>query len=247
MEKVLSKKKGIVCQKLKFIYVDVPKCACTSLKEWIYHIEFDREFKSYIKDDRRIHIHNCEELNRILFHKLPEDKQDYKIIAVIRDPIKRLISAYSNRVLYHKELSEHVIYSDKIEAASLKFDPDINYFIKNLEAYQDCANKWTILHHTRPLIDFLGEDISLYTNIYPIEEISHIKEGMSLDANSYWITDRIPEIPKSQTGGPKLKLNILKPEQFDKLVDYYAKDYELLRNYYPLEKIKDQYISSLNS
>ena len=237
--------RGIICQKLRFIYIDVPKCACTSLKEWIYKIEFNKEFKTYQKNNQWIHIHNCGEFNQISLQKLPEDKQDYKIITVIRDPIKRLLSAYGNRVLYHYELGEHLPYSDDIKAAGLKFNPEINYFIKNLEAYGNLAKP--ISHHTKPITSVIGENLSLYTNIYPIEKIRYIKEDVLLDSNSSWTTDSIPEIPKSQTGGPKFKLNILKPKQFEKLADYYAKDYELLGNYYSFEKIKAEYISILNS
>ncbi|MDJ0594700.1 MAG: sulfotransferase family 2 domain-containing protein [Pleurocapsa sp. MO_226.B13] len=237
------KKKAIVCEKLKFLYVNVPKCACTSLKLWIYKIEFGEEFARYKKDNKWIHIHKCGRLNQIILDKLPEDKKDYKILTVIRDPIKRLISAYSNRVIHHNELGENTTYSDDIKAAGLKFDPDINYFIKNLQEYGKKSK--SILHHTKPIAKTIGKNLKLYTNIYPIEKIARIKEDILLDSNL--TIDSLPEIPKSQTGGPKLKLNILKPESFEKLVDYYAEDYELLRDYYPLEQIKEKYRASLNS
>ena len=242
----MFKKKAIACPTLKFIYVDAPKCASTSLKRWIYKIEFGKTFERYKQDNRWIHVHNCSEFRRFSFPQLPEAQQDYQIVTVIRDPIKRLLSAYSNRIVNFKELGEQTTYSDRIKAENLKFNPNVNYFIRNLEAYQNCTNKAIILHHTRPIIDFIGEDLSLYTNIYPMENLKQIKSDLLASSNCA-TPEQIPEIPKTQTGGPKLKLNRLKQKNFDKLIEYYAQDYKLLKDYYSVEKITQEYQESVNS
>ncbi|MEM9276140.1 MAG: sulfotransferase family 2 domain-containing protein [Cyanobacteria bacterium P01_F01_bin.143] len=242
----MFKKKAIACPTLKFIYIDAPKCASTSLKRWIYKIEFGKTFERYKQDNRWIHVHNCGKFRRVPFPQLPEDQQDYQIVTVIRDPIKRLLSAYSNRIVNFKELGEQTTYSDRIKAENLKFNPNINYFISNLEAYQNCTNKAIILHHTRPVIDFIGEDLSLYTNIYPMEKLKQIKSDL-LAGSNYASPEQIPEIPKTQTGGPKLKLKRLKQKNFDKLLEYYAQDYQLLKDYYSIEKITQEYRESVNS
>lgn len=234
-------KRAIICQNLNFFYVSIPKCGCTSLKYWIYNIEFNREFKKYTKDDKRINIHNCQEFKTIPSSKILEEKQDYKVITIVRDPIERFLSAYSNRVIHHKQLSEQSIYKDQIAAAGLKFNPDINYFVENLESYQKCAKP--IWHHTKPVINIIGSNLDLYTNIYRIREMNRIREDFLHDSNSYsYLSNHtLPEIPRLQMGGPKLKLDVLQPSIFDKLLDYYAKDYELLQHYYPIEKIKQKY------
>ncbi|MDJ0632809.1 MAG: sulfotransferase family 2 domain-containing protein [Xenococcaceae cyanobacterium MO_188.B29] len=239
INKDLTNKRAIVCQSLNLLYVGVPKCACTSLKKWIYHLEFNQEFKKYKSENKVIHIHNCRSLKQIDLYESAKNKHNYMIITVIRDPIKRFISAYSNRVLYHQELSENFVYKDYIEAAGLKFNPDINYLVENLEKYQKCVK--SIMHHTRKITDFIGEDLSLYTNIYTIAMISRIKEDILRSSNLPNLQRSLPEIPKLQTGGPKLDLSVLKPENFSKLIDYYAKDYEILRDYFSVETIKEQY------
>ena len=236
---------AIICNNLKFLYTSIPKCACTSLKHWIYEIEFNRKFEKYEKDNKIIHIHNYQGFNKISLQKLPEDKKDYKRLIVIRDPIKKFISAYSNRVIHHKQLSKKVAYKDKIETANLKFNPDINYFVENIEAYQNFAKP--IFHHTRPVVNFIGTKLSLYTNIYRLQEINRITEEFLYKSNSYSYlkTHTIPEIPRLQTGGPKLTLDVLNPKSFDKLLNYYAADYKVLYNYYSVGKITEEYYQAL--
>ena len=239
-----SRIKVIHCQKLHFLYVSVPKCACTSLKHWIYHIEFEREFKDYRLDDKYIHIHNCGELNEFQLSRLPEQTKDLKIITIVRDPILRFISAYSNRVIHYKELGAEMPYQGNIASLGLKFDPDINYFVRHLETYQDCTDKWLIYHHTRPISDFIGQDCNLYDRIYRMEEIKQIRS----DILQYRLNDgvdqsKIPTISKLQTYGPKLELNVLNSESFEKLLEYYATDYQLLKDYYSLDNIKEKYMA----
>ncbi|ELS01635.1 Sulfotransferase family [Xenococcus sp. PCC 7305] len=240
------RKQAIICPKLKFAYIDAPKCASTSLKRWIYKIEFGQTFQRFRQNNQWKHIHNCGKFAQVPFPQFPEDKKDYKTVTIIRDPIRRFLSAYSNRIVNFKELGEQTAYSDRIRENNLKFDPDINYLVENLEAYQECTNKAIILHHTRPLVDFIGEDLSLYTNIYPIEDIKKIREDLLSDVKQELASDSVPEIPKTQTGGPKLELNILKQENLDRLISYYAQDYATLKDYYSIGKITKEYQRTLD-
>ena len=107
------------------------------------------------------------------------------------------------------------------------------------------SDRWTILHHTRPITDFIGKDLDVYNRIYRINEINLIRNDiLSYPANSHIDPQTIPEIPKLQTGGPKLELNILTPKSFQKLIEYYAQDYEILKDYYSRDRIQAQYRAS---
>lgn len=232
--------KVIRCHKLNFLYVPTPKCACTSLKHWIYRIEFGQEFENYQVDNKWIHIHNCGKLDQFLLSQLSNQERHSKLIALVRDPIMRLISAYSNRVFHYKELSENMPYSNKISSLGLQFNPDINYFVRHLESYQECTN--IIYHHTRPCADFIGKEISLYDRIYRMDELKHLRTKiLQYNANADINQENIPAIPKLQTGGPKLELNVLHPASFEKLLAYYAQDYQVLKDYYSISGIKELY------
>ena len=242
-----SQVKVIHCHKLHFLYVSIPKCACTSFKHWIYNIEFGQEFKDYQVNNKWIHIHNCGELDEFQLAQLSEPNQYLKIITIVRDPILRFISAYANRVIHYKELGEEMPYRNNISSLDLKFNPDINYFVQNLETYQDCTDKWLIHHHTRPMTDFIGQDLSLYNHVYRMNEIKKIKSDiLQYSFNSSISKSNVPDIPKLQTYGPKLELNVLNPKSFEKLLDYYKQDYKVLTNYYSIEDIKNKYIKSCN-
>lgn len=242
---VKLKQNLIPCQELNFLYIYATKCACTSLKQWIYQIKFQQEFQSHDRHGEWIHIHNCPELHQIDKQQLAKQEPFLNKITVIREPISRFISAYANRVIYYQELSDRVVYKDRLLEAGLKLNPDINYFVDNLAQYQELSDRWTILHHTRPLTDFIGKDLDIYTKIYQINEINLIRNDiLAYPANSHLDPQTIPEIPKLQTGGPKLELNILTPKSFQKLVEYYATDYEILKDYYSRDRIQKQYRAS---
>ena len=86
-------------------YFPIPKVACTSIKTAMFLIEHGREYKPKIDINKKAvqHIHNYyeERLANI-------DSCDFKFI-VIRDPIKRFLSAYNNRVAHHKKLTQEAI------------------------------------------------------------------------------------------------------------------------------------------
>lgn len=245
--RVKFRKNLISCELLNFWYFYATKCACTSLKQWIYQIKFNRYFESYKRHGQWIHIHNCPELRELDPKKLAEQSHFSKI-AIVRDPIARFISAYANRVIYYQELSDRVPYKDRLIAAGLRLNPEINYLVENLIQYQERADRWTILHHTRPITDFIGKDLGMYTKIYRINEINSIRSDiLSNPTNSQIDRQTIPEIPKLQTGGPKLELNVLTQKSFEQLITYYAQDYEILKDYYSLDRIKEQYMLSCKS
>ncbi len=87
--------------------------------------------------------------------------------------------------------------------------------------------------------------MDVYNRIYRINEINLIRNDiLSYPANAHIDPQTIPEIPKLQTGRPKLELNILTPKSFQKLIEYYAQDYEILKDYYSRDRIQAQYRAS---
>jgi hypothetical protein len=80
----------IINSTLKYIFMDVPKTGTTSIQKWL--IENDKNAKKRIYTDRNI---DCTHIRyKTLEEVLGEDLFKYKVIAVVRHPYERVVSAY---------------------------------------------------------------------------------------------------------------------------------------------------------
>src|SRR5688572_19872202 len=89
-------------------YYGTPKVACTSLKMAMYQFEFGKPWISYQDAAGKWwHIHNSWELDEPSRFVEIAGRNEFFKFAVIRSPLDRFLSAYSNRVLHHRELSKN--------------------------------------------------------------------------------------------------------------------------------------------
>jgi hypothetical protein len=227
----------IIIEKLNLGYQQSPKIATTSLFQWLHESMYGYSYKDQVRANGSImYIHDyllrsgkCSDVQIVSNNK--ESLAGYQTFfrfAITRDPIKRFISMYSNR----------------LKSDGLEFDPDINTLVTALEKY--LAIQESIFHHTRPQLDFLGSDLSIYSRIADISEVNKVID----EIKAYWIRNGLQELAKSatalgrtQTGGPKLGLEVLTDESFDKLLDYYRGDYENIPTI-NLQAIKDEYLKA---
>lgn len=228
---------------LEIYYDYAPKIASTSIKSWLYKLAFQEDFYKYKQGKKVFHIHNYLSDPSVAsskkFIKLKKNgmnelilkhTKQYFYFCIVRDPIKKLLSAYSNRVTYHKELSTKRLEEQEYQERNLKPHPELNYFVENLEAYQEFNP--SILRHTRPMIDILNQQMS-YTHVYDISQLDYllkdVKKFLSLNYSSQEFDSSLfTELPRKQTGGTKVSLDYLSPRNFKKLCEYYASDYEYI-------------------
>ena len=156
--------------------------------------------------------------------KMPPDEvlQDMYRVTMVREPVKRFLSAYSNRVLYHKELSVEKV-GKNLAALGLEPDPDVHLFIARLGAYKQTSQ--SIRGHTRPMAAFLGEDPGLYDRIYCISEIETFRQDIAQRVNMDI------EMPHKQAEGPKIDASALSTAEIEKIRSLYSKDYELFGDF----------------
>jgi len=168
----------------------------------------------------------------------------YYRFALTRDPVKRFLSMYSNRVLHHKELSQRSKAATNIIEAGLDYQPSINYLIKNLDAYLNASS--SIRHHSLPMMNWLGPELGVFSRLVDISESNVIINEICLFWQSNGIMDvnrSLPVLGRKQTGGPKLNLNVLKPDSFEILLEYYRCDYEEVPTV-NIQNIKAEYMAS---
>ena len=92
--------KMIIIPKLKLGYQNIPKVATTSLFSWLYHFHANSE-----AEEEKARKYFLSGKNSITLKNTLEDIHEYKDyfkFAITRDPIKRFLSMYSNRVVYHR-------------------------------------------------------------------------------------------------------------------------------------------------
>ena len=123
---------------------------------------------------------------------------DLRLIAFIRDPVARVISAYTDKarrlVLEAKGLSE------TLADAGLSIEPSPSEFAENIRQY--CELCPVIDSHVRAYRSFLGNDLSIYDRIYRIDEIDQFAEEMSSLAKQQL------NVPQSNVATTRLHLAI---------------------------------------
>lgn len=241
----------IIIPELRLGYQHIPKVATTSMFRWLYTLcqencSLSEESKINPGNVRQFFIKKDSEVATLVDNTAENISQyeDFYRFAITRDPVKRFISMYSNRVVHHRELSSQAKCAERLEQSDLQFDPEINHLISNLDEYFNCAA--IIKHHSVSLMNRLGPDLTVFSRI---ADISQIDDVLS-EIGSFWQSNGLEISPQKverlQTGGPKLALNALSNDSFERLLEYYAEDYENVPTV-SIENIKEEYKKSCDS
>lgn len=206
----------VILNQRKILFVTVPKVACTSIKKTLFKIENGFQFRNFMANGTLRHIHDMSIYPAIAFKDIDQSKvAGFTKYTMVRDPVLRFLSAYSNRVGFYKELSEK-----NIAGSGLKPDPDIHEFIASLQEYRSASR--SIWLHTAPLVVFLGEDPTYYDRIFDISEIADLAATLGVE-----------KISHEQTGGEKIDPAILSSDELSKVINFYAADYRFYGQFMP--------------
>lgn len=207
----------------RLAYRYLPKTASTSIKAAIYKIETGEDF---FHKEAGMHIHDW-------FKGRPKADVSSceRRFILVRDPVRRFLSAYKNRVRFHGELSEPLIRQrfPHLYRDTPHFTPGIGQFIEHLDHYLKFPS---IFHHCRPVSDFLdGRGLTPFTDVYRFDELGRLEEDLSK-----W-TEQDVHFEHRQKGGTAYNVSDLTRAQMERLIDYYRRDYDLLSEHYPAEAI----------
>lgn len=205
----------------RLFYAPIPKAACTSIKTMFFEAEHGRSFEDHPSGKKewwQIHNHYVTGLR----DTFPEAEiRNFRRITVVRDPIKRFLSAYSNRVLHHKRANDDAVRSIR-RLRKVTPDPDLSEFIDRLKTYQRIED---IHWHTRPMVDFLGADPSYFDAVYDVSQLGAFVQDVSNTLG------RPVKLGRLQTGGPKIDADVLTAKQRETLETYYKADYRAFGAY----------------
>jgi hypothetical protein len=170
------------------------------------------------------HIHDFFHVDNQKKHSLHEvteftPTENNKSFVVIREPVRRFISAFRNRVKNHNEHGNAEI--------------TINDFISDLE--NNINDNGSLQHHMKSQSSWIGHNLSLFDMIYDKEDAWHLNQKLKEITNTQYEFERL------QIGGPWIELNELSKKSLYKLFEYYEEDYVLLKDFYDIKDTETEY------
>ena len=202
-------------------YIAVPKVACTSVKRAFFEVENGRPFEAFKANGRDFHIHRLYKTRE--FDTLPHAQiAEYHRITILRDPVERFLSAYTNRVHRHGALSWWRA-SAGLQREGLAPDPDFGGFLWGIEKYRRISPD--IHHHTQPLVDFLGHDPAYFHRIYKWSELNEFIADVAEKTGKPFV------LGHHQTSEKKLRVSDISSEQVEQIRELFAQDYETFGNW----------------
>ena len=197
----------------------------------MFYLENKHDYKTIKNNGKNLDIHRL--YPSMYFDKFKKklensnyDIKDFTKICLIRDPIKRFISAYTNRVNHHKELSKNIIE---------EYDLDPNManpnFIKFVKHYYIYRNVRSIKHHTDLMSKFIGENPSYFDKVFNLNNINEVSDFLK---DKYDIEYKIPKLQTGGGGSDSIDIEDLKknrPKIYQRIEEITSKDYKIFSKY----------------
>lgn len=208
---------GIHLKKYGFSLLTPPKCGSTSLKHLAFEIENGRPFQKMVHNGKTLFVHRLYPTGT--FEVEQARMVNGQLFAMVRNPVDRIVSCHSNRVMALGEL-DAIDLSEADRDAGLMPRPDLANFVRNLEAYGRKSRQ--IWHHSRGLSHFLGTDAARYTEIFDLAHLDRLvaRLGALVGAD-------MPALKHLQTGGHRYKPTVLPDDVRDMIETKFAEDFDI--------------------
>lgn len=196
----------------KLVYYPVAKNANSSSKLFfLKHLKIDKNYYFLAdsvpeykinKDPKYKDLDKNYNLVNFLPSYTPFQKMDVdEKCCIVRDPLKRFISAYKNRILFHKDVGFQNL--------------NINEIIEKME------NNSFDNRHFLPQTYWLGNDLKYFTIVSNISNMKIFINGV----NNFFQNE--VEFPRIQKGGTYENIELTN-NQITKLKKIYSSDYDLI-------------------
>ncbi|WP_299822058.1 sulfotransferase family 2 domain-containing protein [uncultured Jannaschia sp.] len=206
----------------KLTYVSVPKCACSTLKHFMFEVQNGFAFRNFRVGAKRYTVHALS--RSIPFAKLAHDKiGDHFKFALVRAPVSRVKSCYESKVL-GGEMRKQKGAARRLQQAGLPLEPSFREFVEQLDGYRKLSP--VVRNHSMPLSRFLGRDPAWFDRIYRLSEIEElaatVRERSGSDAK---LRHRNPSKRKIDPAE-------LTPELVAEIDDAFREDHELFSRWF---------------
>ncbi|WP_299837734.1 sulfotransferase family 2 domain-containing protein [uncultured Jannaschia sp.] len=201
----------------KITYVSVPKCACTTLKHFMFTVQNGFQFRNFTvgAKDYTVHV-----LSRsVPFEDLAHDRiADHHKFVLVRAPVSRVKSCYESKVL-GGAMRRQKDAKRRLKKKGLPPNPSFAEFVERLSEYQDASP--VIRNHSMPLSHFLGVDPGWFDRIYRMSEI----DQLAADIRDRTGSDA--ELVHRNRTTKKIDPSELTPNLVAKIDDMFREDHEL--------------------
>jgi hypothetical protein len=226
---------AVVNHRARVFYVVVPKVACTSVKTLFWQLDggkvgaggwMSRLLGRGRSAIPRTSVHQLEGYRTTEFSRIGPVPDGYARIALVRDPLARLHSAWTNKVC--RRAFEQRGEGGAIVDNALELDPSFGFFVDNFDLYRMISRP--ARNHTEPFAWHLGEDLRWYDHVFRLEEISSFLD---------FISDRVGrkvELPSRNVSDGEARPLGLEPRHADRLRALLASDYALLAQHYRFDR-----------
>ena len=145
-------------------YLSIPKNACSSVKMSIFEEKFGFRFPEVPHPRRHgalIHIHHFYKTRRLNILDLKKlEKQDGRLLVILRDPLERFVSGYVEKVLLNVKN-----YNEFYNLTKLKN-------VEGQIANNDFENR-IIRDHLRPQSFWLGDNLDMPCSLCTLDNLSN--------------------------------------------------------------------------
>jgi hypothetical protein len=204
----------------RIAYMALPKAACSSVKAALSSIDLDMTIPQEELRRNGDIVHKYYPTRRFRPHRW-EQYDGWWRFAVVRDPLSRLLSVYTDRVIGRQELKA----SRRLrQVEHLTVDPDPDFFFQNIQSYKRFSS--AVKHHALPARLFIGPRPLRYDAVYRVNELPDLGKKLSE------ITGQPVSIPRLNKSQAKLKFDDLAPPTQDVLREVLAQEYEDLQDYF---------------
>ena len=199
-------------------FFPIPKTASTSIKSMLFPKE-TVNIAALHKNTPAI------DFNKIQHNRI----KDWKKLAIVRDPIERVISCYRQKIFNTRQLIKDFRKSGNPN--KLSETPTFDEFVEKIELYSTSSR--LVEHHIRPTVFFLGSDVKYFTRLYKISEINQLRADLTV-----WLDQPLTQEHRNKTATKTPSVTVT-PNAIDKLKKIYKQDYDLFEFDLPSFSLKN--------
>ncbi|MEL6449886.1 MAG: sulfotransferase family 2 domain-containing protein [Pseudomonadota bacterium] len=208
----------------RLAYSPVPKAACSSIKRALAELSPKVNLDKLPVTDPPYDVwHAVYPTRRFRPHRWETLPIGWFSFTAVRDPFRRLMACYTNRVVERRELRN----SPKLRAGylGLPVDPDPDFFFTHLAQYREAAS--VIKHHASHTWLFTGPKLDVYAEVYRVEALADLARDLSA-----W-TETEVVLHRENTSSTRLSADDLAPATCAALRPWLAQEYAFLKTFYP--------------